>query len=141
MIRKIVLVFILLGLNSIYLEAAEKGIYQEGCEDIISGKWTTSNALAVTAYIAGTKDMKMDRLNKMNFDAVVGIDVDDLKPICRQALKLHSLSEFNKLDTRWSLHFATRGYIINKNGYTWDEVQKVCKEAKKKMGLIRNKKY
>lgn len=141
MFKKIILGLLVLGFTSLVLEASEKDIYQRGCEDVIAGK-LTSDAMGTIGYIIGTQDMKMDRLQNMGFDAVVNIDIDDFKPICRQTLKLRKSPEFSKFHTRWSLHFVTRGYIINKNGYTWDEVKKVCKEAKKKMGLVKSsKKY
>jgi len=142
MFKKIILGLLVLGFTSLVLEASEKDVYQKGCEDLIANDMTLY-AGAVIGYVAGTKDMKLDRLDQLGYDAVVrDFDSDDFVPICRQTLKLRRESEFKSSSTQTILHYVIRGYVVRKNGYTWDEVQEKIKEAKKKMGLVKSsKKY
>jgi hypothetical protein len=136
----IMLVSSVLLAQSLYAGNNNVDYYRVGCEDLIANQMTSEAYLAI-GYITGVKDMKMDRLDKMGFDAVVNFRGKDFTPICRNAFKIYNDEKYRKYGFVFALNIATRAHVINKNGFDWKEVDKVCKETMKKMGTIKKKKY
>ena len=95
----------------------------------------------VIGFIRGTEWLGYDVLNKMGKPISVGIDLGDMKSICKFILLKRYEIEQDKAPTELYLSVITRIHYTRINGYTWEEIQRRVKEIQRKLGLTKKKKY